>query len=216
MSILLSEADERWFEHTAPSGILAPGSDPVDGIYSGLDPDEFVGPDNAGYLDGKRDEGAYYKLSAEGTVSTWAQEFADSECKASPNVVHYSSCMLIEIDLSKMAHRLQPHWKTPLIFKRQLYRANVPNATKTTTGVHYDQIFLRGGPPTALTAWLPIGDCTPAQGGLMYLEDSKSLGQELELEFTEKARESGFTRDEAMNAFNQNVSPSCIIATDGR
>jgi len=94
-----------------------------------------------------------------------------------------------------------------MIFRRQLYRANVPNATKTTTGVHYDQIFLRGGPATSLTAWLPIGDCTPAQGGLMYLEDSKSLGEEPERDFTKKAGEGGLTEDETRSAFNQNVSP---------
>jgi phytanoyl-CoA hydroxylase len=93
-----------------------------------------------------------------------------------------------------------------MIFRRQLYRANVPNATKTTTGVHYDQIFLRGGPATSLTAWLPIGDCTPVQGGLMYLEDSRSLGEELEWEFTTKAREGGLTENETRSAFNQNVS----------
>ena len=109
-----------------------------------------------------------------------------------------------------MVHRLQPHWTTPMIFRRQLYRANVPNATKTTTGVHYDQIFLRGGPATSLTAWLPIGDCTPAQGGLMYLEDSKSLGEELEREFTTKAREGELTEDETRSAFNQNVSVLCF------
>jgi hypothetical protein len=74
-------ADKRWFEYTAPSGILAPGTEPLDGIYSGLDPDQFVGPDNAGYLDEKRDEGLYYKLSAAGTVSLWAQDFANNECE---------------------------------------------------------------------------------------------------------------------------------------
>jgi hypothetical protein len=72
----------RWFEHTAPSGILAPGTKAVDGIYSGLNPDDFVGPDNAGYLDFKGAECAYYKLSAEGTVSPWAQEFANNECES--------------------------------------------------------------------------------------------------------------------------------------
>ena len=78
------QADRRWFEHTAPSGILALGTEAVEGIYSGLDPDNFVGPDNAGYLDGKQgQECAYYKLSAEGTVSPWAQEFADNKCKCS-------------------------------------------------------------------------------------------------------------------------------------
>lgn len=97
-----------------------------------------------------------------------------------------------------------------MIFRRQLYRANVPNATKTTTGVHYDQIFLRGGPATSLTAWLPIGDCSPVQGGLMYLEDSKSLGEELEREFTNKARQGGLTDGETRSAFNQNVSVACL------
>jgi phytanoyl-CoA hydroxylase len=41
----------------------------------------------------------------------------------------------------------------------------------------------------------------------MYLEDSKSLGEELEREFTKKAREGGLTEDETRSAFNQNVSP---------
>ena len=40
----------------------------------------------------------------------------------------------------------------------------------------------------------------------MYLEDSKSLGEELEREFTKKAREGGLTEDETRSAFNQNVS----------
>ena len=40
----------------------------------------------------------------------------------------------------------------------------------------------------------------------MYLEDSKSLGQELESDFTRNAKESGLSEDEAKNAFNQNVS----------
>ena len=82
-------ADRRWFEHTAPSGILASGTEPIDGIYSGLDPDQFVGPDNAAYLDGKKEGGLYYKLSAAGTISPWAQEFADNECEFPP--VHVSS-----------------------------------------------------------------------------------------------------------------------------
>lgn len=115
-----------------------------------------------------------------------------------------------------MVGRLQPEWTNPQIFRRQLYRANVPNATKTATGVHYDHIFLRGGPPTALTAWIPVGDCTPAQGGLMYLEDSKSLGEELESEFTRKARDGGLSPEEARSAFNQNVCLCCPWGTHGQ
>jgi phytanoyl-CoA hydroxylase len=40
----------------------------------------------------------------------------------------------------------------------------------------------------------------------MYLEESKSLGEELEREFTKKAKEGGLTDDETRSAFNQNVS----------
>ena len=43
----------------------------------------------------------------------------------------------------------------------------------------------------------------------MYLEDSKSLGEELEREFTTKAKEGGLTEDETRSAFNQNVSGPC-------
>jgi len=41
----------------------------------------------------------------------------------------------------------------------------------------------------------------------MYLEDSKSLGEEPERDFTKKAGEGGLTEDETRSAFNQNVSP---------
>lgn len=73
----------RWFEHTSPSGVLKPGTPAVEGIFSGLDPDDFVGPDNASYLNGAKDTDncAYYKLSAEGTTSDWAAEFASNRCE---------------------------------------------------------------------------------------------------------------------------------------
>lgn len=40
----------------------------------------------------------------------------------------------------------------------------------------------------------------------MYLDNSKSLGEELEEGFTRKAKESGLSDDEMRSAFNQNVS----------
>lgn len=40
----------------------------------------------------------------------------------------------------------------------------------------------------------------------MYLEDSRSLGQQLEEEFTRKAVDSGLSEDEMRSAFNKNVS----------
>jgi hypothetical protein len=105
-----------------------------------------------------------------------------------------------------MVRRMHPEWTSPFVFRRQLIRTNLPSCTGTATGVHYDHIFLRDGPPTALTAWVPIGDCSPINGGLMYLEDSVGVGQAIEEEFTRQGQEKGFSKEDATYAFNSNVS----------
>jgi hypothetical protein len=56
--------------------------------------------------------------------------------------------------------------------RRSLLRNNIPG-TKPI-GVHYDQIFLRHGEPTSVTAWVPIGDIKVCGGGLIYLENGRS------------------------------------------
>lgn len=63
--------------------------------------------------------------------------------------------------------------------------------------------FLRGAGPTSLTAWVPIGDISPRSGGLLYLEDSVSLGLEIEDAFTEMNKT--LTAEERLSAFNVNV-----------
>lgn len=126
--------------------------------------------------------------------------------------------MWLIAELFHMVQRIMPEWKEPHIFRRQLFRSNVPNAKGTSTGVHYDQIFLRAGPPTALTAWVPIGDCPPMSGGLMYLEGSKPLAVEMEQKFDEMSSEKGLTNEERLSAFNANVSGGIaweIVFTDG-
>ena len=112
------------------------------------------------------------------------------------------------IDLLEYVKQLKSDWADPFLFKRRLYRANLPFAKGTSTGVHYDQIFLRGGPPTTLTAWIPIGDCNPMQGGLMYLEDSMMIGEQQERAFDAMCGEKEMTDAQRMNAFNANVSDS--------
>ena len=108
-------------------------------------------------------------------------------------------------DLIDMVKRIEPGWTDPFILRRHLLRSNVPFAKGTSTGVHYDQIFLRAGPPTTLTAWVPIGDCGPQTGGLMYLEDSVRLGEEFEKRFERMCEDKGMSREEKLSAFNQNV-----------
>lgn len=101
-------------------------------------------------------------------------------------------------------------WEDATLLQRSLFRPNVPGGE--TTQVHYDQIFLRGGPPTALTAWIPLGDCLINGGGLLYLEDSVSIGHELERAFTEAAKD--MSQEERISAFNANMSLGGFLEKD--
>ncbi|KAL8720098.1 MAG: hypothetical protein Q9181_007964 [Wetmoreana brouardii] len=96
-------------------------------------------------------------------------------------------------------------WSQERILDRAMLRHNCPGSH--STGIHYDQYFLRDGEDEFLTAWVPIGDCSPGGGGLMYLENSTSLGQELEREFLAKAEH--LPKEERINAFNM------FMANDG-
>lgn len=113
-----------------------------------------------------------------------------------------------------MVTRIHHDWHEPFCFKRQIWRTNVPHAKGTSTGVHYDHIFLRGGPPTAITAWVPVGDCTPEMGGLMYLENSIPIAQKIEDDFTELGKAKGFTEDDLVYAFNSNMDATGMLSMD--
>ena len=62
-------------------------------------------------------------------------------------------------------------WNDVRQFKRSLLRCNIPNSEPI--GVHYDQIFLRQGDTTNITASCVMGDIKIDGGGLMYLEKSE-------------------------------------------
>lgn len=130
-------------------------------------------------------------------------------------------------DLLDFIGRLMPEWKKPSRYKKQLMRTNIPHAYKSATRVHYDQMwvllpvhfiarfvrgtmahdsgcrYLRGQKPGTLTAWIPVGDISPVSGGLMYLEDSLSLGIEMENKW--RAYNKNLPVDEQMSGFNSNV-----------
>ena len=116
--------------------------------------------------------------------------------------------------IREMVTRLKPTWTSPFVFTRQIWRTNIPGAKGTSTGVHYDHIFLRHGPPTALTAWVPVGDCAPSMGGLMYLSDSVSLGAEIEAEFSKLSAAKEFSDTEAKYAFNANMDATAMLSLD--
>lgn len=101
-------------------------------------------------------------------------------------------------------------WKQEILVERAMLRHNCPGSL--STGIHYDQYFLRGGSSEFLTAWVPIGDCAPTGGGLMYLENSNQLGEKMEAEFVGKA--ALLTAEERMDAFNVFMNKDGFLSHD--
>ncbi len=62
----------------------------------------------------------------------------------------------------------------PFLHKRKIIRQTAPgeNGIGTATQAHYDLVYLRDGSDQVLSAWIPLGDCPVARGGLAYLEGS--------------------------------------------
>ena len=124
----------------SPSGILLPGTSPRDGIFnSTLDPLEHQG------LGGDPEKSSRELLDAAHALPEY-REF------------------LTHPDLREFVCRFMA-WEREILVKRALLRHNCPNSE--STGIHYDQLFLRAGEPGFLTAWVPIGDCPATGGGLM-------------------------------------------------
>lgn len=99
-------------------------------------------------------------------------------------------------------------WDEEVLLQRTMLRHNVPGGE--STGVHYDKLFLRGGDAFFLTAWVPIGDIIPSGGGLMYLNNGRKLGEAIEADFSERAKD--FTAEEKISAFNRNMTDIGILS----
>ncbi|GFZ52292.1 hypothetical protein JCM24511_10065 [Saitozyma sp. JCM 24511] len=184
---------ERFFSHLAQSGVLKEGSSPREGIFRGGDPSLFAGPGTVTFNTSVQ-ANEYLRLSTE----AGRMDFID-------NFVH-------DEDLLRMVKRIKNDWSEPFLFKRQLLRSNIPKSERSSTKVHYDQVFLRGAGPTSLTAWVPIGDISPRSGGLLYLEDSVTLGLEIEDAFTEMNK--NLTAEERLSAFNVNMTEQGALTSD--
>lgn len=194
-------AREQYFKLLSPSGVLKPGSEPVDGIFdTSKDKLDFPGigagfADSNGRPTGPHPEVAamFVELALQAHTEAWYKE---DFCKH-PALQDYVS-------------RLTGWGDDTWAVRRTLLRNNTPG--NKAIGVHYDQIFLRHGEDTAVTAWVPIGDVTRQGGGLIYLERGHLLGAEIENEFTDKAKASGLTDAEAKSAFNQNMMSGGLLA----
>jgi phytanoyl-CoA hydroxylase len=212
------KAREEYFKMLSPSGVLKPGTEPVEGIFDAeKDASDFPGI-GAGAAGGNGRPGAstaekFVDLALEAHYADWYKE---TFCKH-PMIKDFIA-------------RMTGWGADTLGIRRSLLRNNTPG--NKAIGVHYDQIFLRHGEPTSVTAWVPMGDISLTGGGLIYLEKGESrywrmrqvltcisghtLGREIEAEFTRKATESGLSEEEAKNAFNQNMLSTGLLADGPR
>lgn len=95
------------------------------------------------------------------------------------------------------------------LHKRKMLRYTRPG-DPSSTGAHYDLVYLRGGTNRLVTAWIPIGDVPVHMGGLVYLEGSHGLGRKLEAEFA--LSNAGLSPEERVSAFNRNMSETGWIS----
>lgn len=70
------------------------------------------------------------------------------------------------------------------LHRRKIIRHTKPGETGigTATQAHYDLVYLREGTDRVLSIWIPLGDCPPSIGGLVYLDGShhRTLAEERE------------------------------------
>jgi phytanoyl-CoA hydroxylase len=155
------KAREEYFKMLAPSGVLKPGTQPVEGIFdTKKDAADFPGI-GAGAAPGNGKPGEataeiFVGLALEAHYADWYKE---KFCKHPV--------------LKDFIARMTGWGDSTLGVRRSLLRNNTPG--NKAIGVHYDQIFLRHGEPTSVTAWIPLGDISLTGGGLIYLENGETL-----------------------------------------
>ncbi|KAF2720601.1 hypothetical protein K431DRAFT_90250 [Polychaeton citri CBS 116435] len=179
---------EAYFSHLQHTGILKPGSSPRDGIF-----------------DSTQDPVAHNGVGGRDLPEAATRVEALTSAHAHPLYLAF-----LEHPKLRQFVREFMGWKKDVLVKRTLLRHNVPHGL--STGIHYDRIFLRAGEAEFLTAWVPIGDCTPTGGGLIYMENSDDIGRAMERDFMERA--ALFTREERINGFNINMARDGQLSHD--
>jgi ectoine hydroxylase-related dioxygenase (phytanoyl-CoA dioxygenase family) len=161
-----------FFEQFSSTGLLAPGSDPGEGIAN---PEPEAGDNRKRLMEVVR-SAAYESFCLKPQL--WG---------------------FLDLLLDGMSY----------LHKRKMIRYTRPG-DPSSTGAHYDLVYLRGGTSRLVTAWIPIGDVPVRMGGLVYLEGSHALGRRLEDEFT--LANAGLSAEERVSAFNRNMSATGWIS----
>ncbi|CAD6588646.1 MAG: hypothetical protein ASARMPRED_003676 [Alectoria sarmentosa] len=176
---------EHYFQQLSPTGILLPSTSPRDGIFDPTnDPLLHQG------LGGAPEQASLELLNRAHATPTY-RDF----------LTHPALRGFVRDFMN---------WSKEVLVDRAMLRHNCPGSL--STGIHYDKLFLRSGEAEFLTAWVPIGDCTATGGGLMYLEDSNALGEELEAEFMRNAKT--LSAEERIDAFNKHMLKDGFLSHD--
>ncbi|KAJ5098771.1 hypothetical protein N7532_005772 [Penicillium argentinense] len=131
---------EAYFNYMAPSGLLKEGTAPVDGIFSHKDSRKYLPPGNLRRLFGLKND-------------TESEKYLELMISAHEAPFYLDLCA--NQVLRDFITRFKG-WEKPQMLQRTMLRAFVPSSELTP--VHFDQMYLRAGPPPSLTAWVPIGD----------------------------------------------------------
>lgn len=151
------EARKKYFEALACTGLLKPGTQPVEGIFdSAKDSADYPGIGTGGKGTGKAQSDKFLELAHKAHGEEW---YAETFCKH-PALIDF---------LKKLSGWGENMWN----LERTILRNNVPG--NKAVGVHYDLIFLRHGNDSVMTAWVPMGDVKVEGGGLIYLEQGEFL-----------------------------------------
>lgn len=194
------KAREEYFKFLESSGVLKEGTKPVEGVFDlSKDPETFPGIGAGSTGKNARPGGEKGKLFVDLALQAHREDwYAEDFCK------HPS--------LSSFVAKFTGWGDNTMEFRRSLLRNNIPK-TKAI-GVHYDQIFLRYGDLTSLTAWCPMGDIEIDGGGLIYLENSQPIGEQMEADFNARAKAAGFSDEEKNSAFNSNMLSNGLLSEE--
>ncbi|CAH0056869.1 unnamed protein product [Clonostachys solani] len=191
-------AREAYFRAMSSTGVLEPGTDPVEGIFNkSADPLDYpnigAGAAENSRLGTSEKSHNFEDLSIQAHTQDWYIGSRDGKIKG------FTNNQTLRDFVSEFTG-----WDNHILsLKRTLLRNNCP--TNRAIGVHYDQVFLRYGEPTSVTAWVPLGDIKLDGGGLIYLEGGEQLGEQIENEFSAQAIADGMTEEEMKYAFNKNM-----------
>ena len=208
------DARNAYFSSLKETGVLKPGTTPVEGVFDPAKSHLDYPGIGAGHIGGNGKPGgeqaaAFVDLALDAHYQQWYDKFCNH-----PGLYDFVA-------------RFADWGKNTLNLKRTLLRNNIPGSKPI--GVHYDQIFLRYGDPTSVTAWVPMGDVKINGGGLIYLEDGMwiicrdeyqrtnahigdKIGLELEESFFRKAKQAGLSDEEAKSAFNTNMMATGLLS----